>query len=401
MIFLITGSLGAGKTSNTLWDIIYNPKFKNRPKFANYIPKFDYEKHNFEQITKEDLENWVYWTDPKDDYSTVSNFPKGSIILIDEADLFLPSSLSDKNPPRWLRELARSRHHGIDFYFITQQSKMVSPFIHGLIQSHIHYHRPDGAEMVTRYKWEYHQTNVYAKTNRMLGLPKKVLVNPEVYKLYRSTVENTRIKTPPKHIYLKMALAFFPMLLVPFFLYWFMYARHQPDIVQQPQPQKQTVVVNQQPQQQPTTKTPTPQQITEDKSALDILDTKTGLSNSDFIPPDPVLPWTAPAYRDLAKPTDFPRIAMCVVGNKTQNEQIDERFRDGSCRCFTQQYTPIDVPQNSCLRMVKEGWFDNWATGRAQSDVVLSGKSDESTARQEIAALNNQQRNNTEHNEIR
>ena len=82
MIILITGSLGAGKTSNTLWDLVYNPKFKGRPKFATYIEKFDYEKCGFEQIDKNDLENWVKWTDPKDDFSTVSNFPKGSTNFI-------------------------------------------------------------------------------------------------------------------------------------------------------------------------------------------------------------------------------------------------------------------------------------------------------------------------------
>jgi zona occludens toxin len=77
------------------------------------------------------------------------------------------------------------------------------------------------------------------------------------------------------------------------------------------------------------------------------------------------MPYTAPAYSDLAKPTDFPRIAACMDSVKT------------GCKCFTQQYTPVDVPKDSCLRMVKEGWFDNFATGRSQQDQVLQGKPDE------------------------
>lgn len=390
MIILITGSLGAGKTSNTLWDLVYNPKFKGRPKFATYIEKFDYEKCGFEQIDKNDLENWVKWTDPKDDFSTVSNFPKGSIILIDEADLFFPASISDKNPPKWLREMARSRHHGLDFYIITQQSKLICSFLYGLLQSHIHYHRPDGSELVTRYKWEFHQTNVNARSNRLMGLPKKVLVNPKVFTLYQSTVENTRVKTPPVHIYKKLALALLPMLIAPFFVYWYMLGRHLPD---QPteKPKQQQVIQQTTKQTTPqTTQAPTAPQPIEQKASSNLLDTNSGgLSVKDFIPPDPVLPWTAPAYADLAKPTDFPRIAACMDSIKT------------GCKCFTQQYTPIEVPEKSCKRMVKEGWFDNWATGRAQQNQVLSGQSGESSARQQIAALNNQQRNDTQQNDIR
>lgn len=389
MLFLITGSLGAGKTSNTLWDLVNNPKFKDRPKFATYIPDFDYEKHNFEQIDKNDLENWVYWQDEKDDFSTVSNFPKGSIIFIDEADLFFPSSISDKNPPRWLREMARSRHHGLDFYIITQQSKMISPFLLGLIQSHIHYHRPNGSDIVTRYSWEHHQPNVYARSNRLLGLPQKVVVNPEVFKLYRSTIENTRLKTPPKHIYIKLGLLLLPMLLVPFFLYWFMYARHVPAATIQPEAQKQVLAQsdvaktatqdNKQTTNQSVSNNET--QPTKNDSLLNPI--ATTQNPNDYIPVDPLRPYTAPIYQDLAKPTDFPRIAMCITSIASDDSGIDKRFTGGKCKCFTQQYTPVDVPQNACLRMVKEGWFDDFATQRAMQDVVLSGKPDEAQTRQD------------------
>lgn len=376
MLFLITGSLGAGKTSNTLWDLVTNPLYKDRLKYATHIPDFDYEAHGFEQIDKNDLENWVYWEDEKDDFSTVSNFEKGSLIFIDEADLFYPASLNEKNCPRWLREMARSRHHGLDFYIITQQSKMISPFLLGLIQSHIHYHRPNGSETVTKYTWEHHQPNVYARANRMLGLPQKVKVNPEVFKLYRSTVQNTRKKTPPIHIYKKLALALLPIIIAPFFVWYFMYYRHlPPDSAQVSKTETSTK----------TTAQPAENQ-TEKGVDVGLLDAQSSTDNvltvKDFIPPDPVMPWTAPAYQDLAKPTDFPRIAMCISSNPTDNPEISHKFRSGKCLCFTQQYTPVDVPQNACLKMVKDGWFDNWATGRAQQDQVLSGKPDEAPARQ-------------------
>lgn len=383
MIFFITGSLGAGKTSSTLWDLINNPDFKGRPKYATFIRGFKYEECGFEQIDKNDLENWCYWADPKDDFSAVSNFEKGSIIFIDEADLFFPSSISDKNPPRWLRELARSRHHGLDFFIITQQAKMVCSFLLGLIQTHIHYHRPNGSEEVTRYSWENYQPNVYSKVNRAIGLPQKIKVDPKVFTLYESTVQNTRIKTPPIHIYKKLAAFLLPMLLAPLIVWYMMYYRHLPPEVAKTDKQqevKQTASTS--------TTTPTTQQTTQqnqtDLGSLDGASTKT-LTIKDFVPPVPSMPWAAPAYVDLVKPTDFPRIAACVSGNSSTNKAFK------GCRCFTQQYTPIDVPQESCERMVKEGWFDNWATGRSQQENVLTGKSDESNARHALAAKGQRQ----------
>ena len=374
MLYLITGSLGAGKTSNTLWDLVTNELYKDRPKFATHIPDFDYERHGFEQIDKNDLENWVFWEDEKDDFSTVSNFEKGSLIFIDEADLFYPASLTEKTCPRWLREMARSRHHGLDFYIITQQSKMISPFLLGLIQTHIHYHRPNGSETVTRYSWEHHQPNVYARSSRVLGLSQKVKVNPDVFKLYRSTVQNTRKKTPPVHIYKKLALALLPILLAPFLVWYFLYYRHlPPETVQTAKTETSTKA---------TQETNQAQKGVDAAPVADSSSTQQALTAKDFVPSDPLLPFTAPAYQDLAKPTDFPRIAMCITSNATQDTNVSYKFRDGACKCFTQQYTPVDVPQNACLKMVKDGWFDNWATGRSQQDMVLSGKPDEAATRQ-------------------
>jgi len=360
MIFLITGALGAGKTSNIIWDLITKPEFKSRPKYASFIRGFKYDELNFEQIDKTDLENWVTWTDPDDDFSTVSNFPAGSILLFDEADLFFPSSIPDKNPPRWLREMARSRHHGLDFYIITQQTKMVSQFLLGLIQTHIHFHRPNGSETVTRYSWEHYQPNVHSKANRLIGLPQRVLVNPEVFTLYESTVENTRVKTPPVHIYKKLAFLAMPLLIAPFFVYWFMYGRHQLDAPTSEPTEQSTSITK-----------PAESSPAHEKKLIEPTTENMSLTAQDFVPPVSTMPWAAPAYADLAKPTDFPRIAACIESKKT------------GCKCFTQQYTPIDVPKDSCSRMVKEGWFDNWSTGRAQQDQVLSGKPDEVSRRNE------------------
>jgi zona occludens toxin len=204
------------------------------------------------------------------------------------------------------------------------------------------------------------QKNPYTKTNKALGLPQKIKTNPEVFKMYRSTIMNTRRKEFPWHAVIKMALLCSGLLLAAVFVYWYMLGRHQVDEPVKPSVVPHAVVA---PAVPPVASTSTPDP-SESESFID-----QPLTYKDFIPDNPLMPYTAPAYRDLAKPTDFPRIAACMDSQKT------------GCKCFTQQYTPVDVPKDSCLRMVKEGWFDNFATGRSQQEQVLSGKPDEVSKR--------------------
>lgn len=347
MIYLVTGTPGAGKTSNTLWDFLKNPEFAERQKYATFIPDFDYDGQNVEQLEQSELEQW-------------RTLPSGSLVLIDEADRYLPAG-NGKNPQEWVREFARHRHYGIDFVIITQMASMINDFLHGLIEAHVHYHRVRGNDYTTRYRWEFLQKNPYTKTNKALGLPQKIKDNPEVFKLYRSTTMNTRRKEFPWHAVIKMASLCSGLLFAGIFLYWFMYARHHLDTpISQPTEHSTSI-----------TKPAEISPAHEKKLIEEPTSENMPLTAQDFVPPVPTMPWAAPAYADLAKPTDFPRIAACIDSKKT------------GCKCFTQQYTPIDIPKDSCLRMVKEGWFDNWATGRAQQDQVLSGKPDEVSRRNE------------------
>ncbi len=357
MIYLITGTPGAGKTSNTLWDFLKDPDFSDRPKFATFIPDFDYDTQNVTELDKTELEDW-------------RNLPKGALVLIDEADGYLPAG-NGKNPPDWIREFARHRHYGIDFIIITQMASMINDFLHGLIEAHIHYHRVMGNDYSTKYRGQFLQKNPYTKTNKALGLPQKIKTNPEVFKMYRSTVMNTRRKEFPWHAVIKMALLCSGLLLAAVFVYWYMLGRHQVD---EPVKKPSLVPVASVAPAVSSTATPTSDPLAVPSESESFTDRP--LTYKDFIPDNPLMPYTAPAYTELARPTDFPRIAACMDSVKT------------GCKCFTQQYTPVDVPKDSCLRMVKEGWFDNFATGRSQQDQVLQGKSDEVSKRNSDRAKN-------------
>lgn len=384
MIYFWTGAPGANKTSNALWAFLYDKelnyiKTDDMPEDAPKIPRqryaidikgFDYEKHNVIKITLEDLEKW-------------DELPDGGFFFIDEADQFFPNG-SIKSPPDYIRKLARHRHRGFDFFIITQQPNMIHPFIHGLVECHYHFQKAYGKESSLRYKWESFQASPNILTTKNRAVVETVTPNPEVFTLYKSATINTRVKDVPYHLYIKMAALCSLVLFAFVFVYWFLSARHLPkqqttQPVKQEQTTKQPQAIAQQPQQ----------------SNGSLSSINQPLAPKDFVATNSAAPWSAPAYADLTKPTDFPRVAACIKGKSNTNPDFN------GCKCFTQQATPVDVPEPYCSQIVKNGSFDPWKTGRAQQENVLTGKPEESTARQEIAALNNQQKNITKNDEIR
>lgn len=65
------------------------------------------------------------------------------------------------------------------------------------------------------------------------------------------------------------------------------------------------------------------------------------------------LAWTAPVYDRLTAPSDFPRVSACMYA------------KSSGCDCYSQQATPVDVPEVACLVFVKTGSFDPWLSARS------------------------------------
>ena len=80
------------------------------------------------------------------------------------------------------------------------------------------------------------------------------------------------------------------------------------------------------------------------------------------------MPQTAPIYDQLTPPTDFPRVAACMTS------------KSKGCHCYTQQATPLDIPETACEVFVKVGTFDPWLSGRRQ--MAMQGKQNAGQAMQ-------------------
>lgn len=58
------------------------------------------------------------------------------------------------------------------------------------------------------------------------------------------------------------------------------------------------------------------------------------------------VPHSAPVYDDVYEVKDFPR-PQCIV-----------REKNDDCRCYTQQATPLDIPEGQCREIVANGYWD-------------------------------------------
>lgn len=349
MIYLITGTPGAGKTSHTLWDFLNDKALKDRPRYATPIKGLDFEAHNIGEI--DSLSDW-------------QSLPDASVILVDEADQYLAPS--GRDVPAFIKQLSRHRHRGFDFYIITQMGSMINHHVRGLIEAHIHYIRVRGDTTVSRYRWESYQSNPDNPAIKKKGLRDRIKVNPQVFELYTSASVNTRKREIPWRQVALMAAVIPAFLMAGVFTWKIIGPKSQPDVTPAVVTPGQTI--------------PQPGDMAGASSFFSSqMGEKQSYSLKDFSPRSDLDPSTAPIYDDLTTPTDFPRVSACMISQRT------------GCHCYTQQATPVNIPYNTCRSMIAEGWFDRWKTGRAQADQSLQAAPEQrGSARMDLPRANSQ-----------
>lgn len=333
MLKLVTGKPGASKTANELWSFLYAKQYEGRPKYCTPIKGFEPEKHGVKPI---------------DHISCWQELPEGSVIFCDEAQDFVGTDLG-KVEPEWVKQLARHRHSGFDFILTTQSPMFLHAFVRRLAQPHVNYSNPFG---ITYYadQWETVQNDPDSRSNKALAQRSTVKPNPEVFKLYTSTVLDTHKARPPlKKLIILLMLILLAVSCVTVGLYRILHmsksAETSTTTITDPAPQQ---VV----QQKPTLK---PDAIPQAQS------TKPLWTAENMQPRVAGQAYTAPIYDALTTPTDFPRVAGCISSKDPER-----------CKCYTQQATPLDVPASACEVFVKVGSFDPWLSGRRQQQQQLA-----------------------------
>lgn len=330
MLKLVTGLPGAGKTSNELWDFLHNKDYENRPKYCTPIKGFNAAEHGVTEI-----EHINVWRD----------LPDGCVVIVDEVQRFCGTDLG-REAPDWVQDFAVHRHTGKDFVFITQSPMFIHPFARKLANPHVNYHRPWNMKGV-RYTWEGVQNDPSSKAAKNAGQSQLVKTDPKVFTLYTSTVLDTHKAKPPYKIIATIAIG--SLVAISGFIYalFFIMGLMKGGTSQATHVAETAAIAA--------------------TSQAASVPAPNGFGVPASGPKEPVwteetmkprvssMPYTAPVYDGLTTPTDFPRVAACMSSESR-----------GTCNCYTQQATPVDVPYSACVVYVRHGSFDPWLTGRKQ-----------------------------------
>lgn len=325
MLYLYTGLPGSKKTANVIHLLLNDPLFKHRPVY--YFNLNGCTIDHWIELNEEEVKKWY-------------ELPYGSIIFIDEGqEIFRPQKW-DKQKPDYITRLEKNRHDGLDIFITTQHPMFIDTHVRRLVEEHRHLHNAFGLRSLA-YIWprckDDPESNFSTATTEKANVPKIT------FTYYESTKYNTKKLRVPKKLYFIIALS---LVVIGGFAY--IYSRFTPD--------RSNIST-----QQPTTNNPE-HVSTSVGSPLSSISQLTSTQRSkpepmtteeyidQFTPRIPQIPWSAPAYDDLMKPTVAP-VPHCIIFDIKNSSDRD-------CRCFTQQMTRLDMPIHDCKNIVNRGLWN-------------------------------------------
>lgn len=348
MIELITGLPGNGKTLYTISYVKAKAEKENRAVFYHGIPELTL--------------NWQKLEDPRD----WMKCPPGSIIVLDEAQQTFRNRSMGSVPPEFVQALETHRHLGMDLVMITQHPALIDPAVRRLAGSHRHMVRIWGMEASTVHQWASVKDN--CDKARSDSEKSKWAFDKSVYGYYKSAEVHTMKRTIPARVKLLGVLVVLFALAV-----W----------------QVVSFVSKKASKAAPVLEASAPA-AAPGQVSIPAVPSGVPASPGQVSRVDPVadaqayvyketarvagLPQTAPKYDQLTAPTRVPVPAMCIIKGNIH------RGSDVSCRCFTQQATPLDVPFNMCVSFARQGFFQDFdpdrdrkeSESREQSAAVLA-----------------------------
>lgn len=303
MFHLRTGTPGSGKTLSTIDEL---RKITDRPIYYYGIPDLKLD-----------------WTEIKDPMRYHEEIPDGSIFVLDECQKIFPVRPPKDPVPPAISFIETHRHRGIDIYFITQHPSLLDHHARRLVGQHTHLQRNFGFKFAIKYT--NNKLFDFDNYHELAACEKEKYSYPKnVFELYKSAEIHT-----VKARYPRKLLLLIPLLIIVIgcvgYLYNFLESKKHP--VSLP-------VSSLNPAANPAA-SPTTNYVPDLK-----IDWKTA-----YIPEIQGAPYTAPLYKELAKPVVMPVVNMCW-SSPTE------------CHCYTQQSSRVDMPDQLCRAMVKTRTFN-------------------------------------------
>ncbi|MFZ6648900.1 zonular occludens toxin domain-containing protein [Undibacterium sp. TJN25] len=328
MINLFTGLPGNGKTLYALSYVKAWAEKDNRPVYYSGIKGL---KLPWEEI---DPQKWF-------------ECPANSIVVIDECQsVFRPRTVS-KDVPEYVSRLETHRHQGIDLVLITQHPLLADSSIRRLVGKHLHIVRTWGTERATIHEWASARDNCDKPAGRRDSIKHHWKYDKAAYAYYQSAEVHTVKRSIPMRVFV---LAAVPVLLIAaaFYVYRFTKKHTDADAVSAngvttlgqaaaapPGAKKVASYLN--------AREDAKQYVYENTARVD------------------GLPQTAPKYDEITTPTVAPAPVACMA-------------TAGRCSCYTQQATPISMPEHLCRDIVNHGYFQDFDVAGKQNKNSLAGE---------------------------
>lgn len=306
MITLITGQPGAGKTLHTLWKVKALAEKEGREVFYNGISDL--------KLPWAELEDPTKWHE----------LPTGAIIVLDECQRTFRTRSNGSIVPEHVAQLETHRHKGFDLFLITQHPMIIDGNVRRLVGAHIHVMRRFGGSSAVLHEWN--GVKEQCDKNRKDSQSKKWNYPKEVYDYYKSAELHTHKRKIPNAV-IFLFLVPFILAILGYFIYDFTRSQIEPD-----KSQNASAVVAM----------PAGYKLADGNGKNKKLTTEEWLAEQQARIPG--LPQTAPAYDDLTKPQQVPAPQACVESAT-------------SCKCYTDQATPISMDVDMCKSIVKNGIY--------------------------------------------
>lgn len=331
MFYLRTGANGSCKTLFTLFDIrklqletgrpvAFNSRFKPKPILTEVF-------------------GWKLLTD----FKKWADEPDGTIFFIDEAYHDLPVRPNGQQPPKYIADLAEHRSRGFDFFLLCLHPSQIDSFVRKAIGApgwHQHLKRVAGASSLTRQlQWDAVNDQCQKDGSGKTAQIQDRLQPKEVYNWYDSAFLHTGKVRVPRQVWMLLAFVVFASVFGYLgFRYMFKGVATKTEAAVGavlPPGRSASGVVGSMP-------------INQDKAKV----LTTAEYVASFAPRINGLPNSAPRYDALNVPTQAPMPAACIEGVRVGSKA-------STCKCYTQQATPLAVTPEICHQIAHEGYFDD------------------------------------------
>ena len=219
MFVLRTGLQGNGKTLNTIKEVDQKAFAEGRKVYYCNVTGF---KPDHPAIKAE----WIQFDTPEKWFE----LPANAMIVIDEAQTWFRVRPQGSKVPDYASRLEIMRKDGHELHCITQSPKLIDAHMRELCNSHIHYHRGNGGQVIKR--WVFQKPELTVNSNKLEfenGESSRITVDKSYFGCYESVKEGTghHFKFRPPKAMLVFGVCVILLLAGVGKLYYSRYAKHE------------------------------------------------------------------------------------------------------------------------------------------------------------------------------